>query len=211
MTMKISVVNQKGGGGRSTIARALASAFTKGGLDTLLADMDTQQQTSFDWSCRRESQKDVKQVNAAAFRTQSSADKAGENSDLIIYDGKPHADELSVSLALKSDMVVIATGAGLDDLNPSLRFADLLVKKGVAHKRIIFIVNRATSPSEGKAGIDTVEAWGFSVVPVAIPAKATYVKALDLGRCITEVSVASLREQAREAVQELINKFGELN
>ena len=210
MALKISVINQKGGGGRSTIARALTAAFTKGGWDTLLADMDTQQQTSFEWAGRRESQKDVKQIEAASFRTQASADKAGESRDLIVYDGKPHADELSVSLALQSDMVVIATGAGLDDLNPSLRFAELLTKKGISRNRIIFIINRATSPTEGAAGIDTVEAWGFKVVSIAIAAKATYVKALDSGRCITEVSIQTLREQAREAIQELINAFTEI-
>lgn len=210
MPYKISVVNQKGGGGRSTIARALTAAYTKGGWDTLLADLDSQQQTSFQWATRRASQTDVKQVTAIAVNTKAAADKASADADLVIYDGKPHADELSFSLALQSDMIVIATGAALDDLNPSLRFADTLIKKGVQKDRIIFIINRATSPTEGEAGIETVEAWGYRVVSTPIAAKATYVKALDAGRCITEVNVKSLREQARKAIDELTTAFGGL-
>ena len=210
MPYKISVINQKGGGGRSTIARALTAAYTKGGWDTLLADLDSQQQTSFQWAARRASQTDVKQVTAIAVNTKAAADKASADADLVIYDGKPYADELSFSLAQQSDMIVIATKASLDDLTPSLRFADTLVKKGVQKDRIIFIINQTNSPTEGQAGIDTVEAWGYRVVSTPIAAKATYVNALDAGRCITEVNVQSLREKARKAIGELATAFGGL-
>jgi cellulose biosynthesis protein BcsQ len=42
----IACLSQKGGGGKSTLARCLATELTKQKLNTLLVDLDIQQKTS---------------------------------------------------------------------------------------------------------------------------------------------------------------------
>ena len=42
----IACLSQKGGGGKSTLARALATELTKQKFNTLLIDLDIQQKTS---------------------------------------------------------------------------------------------------------------------------------------------------------------------
>jgi cellulose biosynthesis protein BcsQ len=42
----IAILSQKGGGGKSTFARALAVELTKQKFNTLLIDLDLQQKTS---------------------------------------------------------------------------------------------------------------------------------------------------------------------
>ncbi len=49
MTMIIAFVSQKGGVGKSTLARAVAREAAYGGLKVKIADLDTQQGTSVDW------------------------------------------------------------------------------------------------------------------------------------------------------------------
>jgi chromosome partitioning protein len=49
MSTIIAFVSQKGGVGKSTMARALAREATAGGLKSKIADLDTQQGTSVDW------------------------------------------------------------------------------------------------------------------------------------------------------------------
>ena len=49
MTTIIAFVSQKGGVGKSTLARALAREAAYGGLQVKIADLDTQQGTSVDW------------------------------------------------------------------------------------------------------------------------------------------------------------------
>jgi chromosome partitioning protein len=44
----IAILSQKGGGGKSTLARCLAVELTKQKLNTLLVDLDIQQRTSFE-------------------------------------------------------------------------------------------------------------------------------------------------------------------
>jgi chromosome partitioning protein len=43
----ISFLSQKGGVGKSTLARLFAAELTKHGLSTILADFDLAQQTSY--------------------------------------------------------------------------------------------------------------------------------------------------------------------
>ena len=49
MPAVVAFVSQKGGVGKSTLARALAREGAKAGLRVKLADLDTQQGTSVDW------------------------------------------------------------------------------------------------------------------------------------------------------------------
>jgi chromosome partitioning protein len=46
MSKIIAILSQKGGGGKSTLARALAVELTKQKHNTLLVDLDIQQKTS---------------------------------------------------------------------------------------------------------------------------------------------------------------------
>jgi len=47
MTTIIALISQKGGVKKSTLARAIASEATQQSINTLLADLDPQQKTSY--------------------------------------------------------------------------------------------------------------------------------------------------------------------
>ncbi|WP_310707558.1 nucleotide-binding protein, partial [Burkholderia multivorans] len=49
MAAIVAFVSQKGGVGKSTLARALAREAAAGGLRVKVADLDTQQGTAVDW------------------------------------------------------------------------------------------------------------------------------------------------------------------
>jgi chromosome partitioning protein len=49
----LGFISQKGGVGKSTLARAAAVALSRDGYRVRLADLDPQQQTSIDWYKRR--------------------------------------------------------------------------------------------------------------------------------------------------------------
>ncbi len=50
MAYILGMVSQKGGVGKSTLARMMAREFVEGGLATKIADLDTQQQTCTNWA-----------------------------------------------------------------------------------------------------------------------------------------------------------------
>ena len=52
--MIISLISQKGGVGKSAVARLLAVEFTKAGWNVKIADLDPAQGTSAKWKARRD-------------------------------------------------------------------------------------------------------------------------------------------------------------
>ena len=53
MAIKVAVVSQKGGVGKSSIARLIGREFADNGWLVNIADMDVQQATSYHWFKRR--------------------------------------------------------------------------------------------------------------------------------------------------------------
>ena len=53
MAIILGIVSQKGGVGKSTIARLIAREFAQNDWSVKIADMDIQQGTSFQWYKRR--------------------------------------------------------------------------------------------------------------------------------------------------------------
>jgi len=90
MSTIIAFVSQKGGVGKSTLARALAREAAVGGLKTKIADLDTQQGTSVDWHRIRLGACIEPVVAVEAFATADQALKAAAEYDLLIIEGSPH-------------------------------------------------------------------------------------------------------------------------
>ena len=53
MALRIGVVSQKGGVGKSTLSRMIACEYARSGWNVKIADMDASQGTSFNWQRRR--------------------------------------------------------------------------------------------------------------------------------------------------------------
>src|SRR5437763_1165628 len=90
MSTIIAFVSQKGGVGKSTLARALAREAAAGGFQTKIADLDTQQATSVDWHRIRLGAGIEPVVAVEAFATANQALKAAGKYDLLIRRTRPH-------------------------------------------------------------------------------------------------------------------------
>lgn len=118
--MIISFISQKGGVGRSTLARATAVELARSGKNTHLVDLDSRQQTSAKWAERRDTAGIHPAIETGVYRRHDVALKAASNYQCLIVDTRPFVDISSLDIARQSNLVVIATGTSLDDLEPSL-------------------------------------------------------------------------------------------
>lgn len=206
--MIISCIGQKGGGAKSTIARTLAAGFTEAGWKTHLADIDEKQQTSLKW-CKRREDAGLPVIDCGLYRRVDTAVKLKDQYHLLIIDGRPAAETTSLDVAMESDLVLVSTGTTIDDLEPSLELVRELVKKGISQDKIVFIVAKSPSDSEGIKAQETIKAWGFCVLNSVIPFKTSYGNALDQGRSLSETPFKSLNTIAKnmtEEVHDFINK-----
>ena len=211
MTYIVGMVSQKGGVGKSTLARMMAREFIQGGLRTKIADLDTQQQTCTHWAGRRAENVLQPEIQVQSFATVKTALSDAPRFDALILDGKPNASDQTAEIAMASDLVVIPTGQTVDDLHPGVVLAHALRKKGVSPNKIAFAMFKTTgSERENIAAREYVRDAGYLVLDGEVPVSTAYGSASDIGKAITETSFRSLNDRAAKLAQSVIDRIVEV-
>jgi len=206
--MIISFLNQKGGTGKSTLARAVAVEFARNGWGVHVADMDTLQKTSFNWAGRREEAGVTPEIEVALYREPKAALKAAETSDLLIIDGKAFADTHVLEFAKVSDLIVLPVGISADDLQPTLNLATELVNKGIPRSLMFFVVCKVTKNGEREAmnTCKSINNWSFDVAQGWIPMQTAYSQAMDTGCALIETKYKKLNATTDKIIKQIADK-----
>lgn len=211
MTYIIGMVSQKGGVGKSTLARMMAREFVAGGMSAKIADLDTQQQTCTHWAGRRAEGSITPELQVQSFATVKTALEESGRFDALILDGKPNASEQTVEIAMAADLVLIPTGQTVDDLHPGVVLAHSLRKKGIKPEKIVFAMFKTTgSERENAAARQYLVDAGYAVLDGDVPVSTAYGSASDVGKAITETSFRTLNGRAAALAQSIIDKMAEL-
>ncbi|PIZ30984.1 MAG: cobyrinic acid a,c-diamide synthase, partial [Alphaproteobacteria bacterium CG_4_10_14_0_8_um_filter_53_9] len=101
----ITIAQQKGGVGKSTLASHLAVAFSKMGYSTMLFDTDPQGTTTH-WHAQRK-KSDIGLMATSGWRLTRDLAMAKESNDIIIIDTPPHA-EMDIKVSTRAaDLVLV--------------------------------------------------------------------------------------------------------
>lgn len=208
MALLLGIVSQKGGVGKSTLARLVAREYANAGWTVKIADLDVAQGTSFNWQARRLQASLEPVIPVERFGSVDQALKAAAPYDLVIIDGPPHSTAGTLKIAETSDMTTLPTGLALDDLEPSVLLAHELVKKGVGRQKIVFALCRVgESEIEIAEARSYIEQAGYAVLKGEIPEKTAYRRASDEGRTLTETRFPSLNERSDILAQSIIDQL----
>ncbi len=196
----ISFLNQKGGVGKSTLARAIVCEAAKSNLSIKLADMDTQQATCLDWHRQRldngyDPVASVECFNKAADILKSVKD----DYDLLVIDGAPRASVGTLEIAKISDTVVLPTCSSRDDLIPTVKLANELVKEGIDRDKIVFALTRVASKNKNEI-VDAVEFLsqsGFTLMEGMLTEYTAYRSAMAIGLGASETTHKAPKEKVK--------------
>lgn len=206
MTYIIGIVSQKGGVGKSTLARLLAREVAAGGASVKIADLDIQQGTSFKWASRRAANGVTPEVRVETFANVKTALAEADAFDVYVLDGAPHASKDTREVAQAADLIVIPTGQSLDDLEPSVLLAHDLVRDGIHRDRIAFALCKV---SDSAREVDGARAYlaeaRYQVLDGEIPFRTGFSIALDQGRAVTETTFRTLAKRADRLAQAIID------
>lgn len=186
----IACLSQKGGVGKSTLARLIAVSFARSNWRVKIADFNIKQKTCVNWVTVRMKAGHKPDIAAEPFSSAQVALKQRELYDLMVFDTRPDSDTESLAIAKISDLVLLPTGVTVDDLEPQIGLARELTLKGVPAARLRFVI---TNPPDSARIIEQarelLEGRGFKSITTSLPFRISYQQALDSGLALNEVAV----------------------
>lgn len=208
----IGCASQKGGVGKSSIARAIAAAFALNDWSVLIADLDTKQGTATAWQQRRLRAEIRPDVPVQMFGNVATALRKASSADLLIIDGAPHASAETVEIAKASDLLLLPTGLALDDLEPAVTLANTLADlHGIPVARMAFtLCKTGSSQAELQEARNYLGKTRFLTLDGAIPQKPAFSRAMDGGLSVIETPYKAPREQAMQVIEAAITRFEQL-
>ncbi len=203
----VSFVSQKGGVGKSTLARLMAVGAAHRGRRTLLADFDLEQLTCVEWNALRLKNAVEPDIDARAFKSLKKLRKSEDAADFIVVDTRGLADALTVEVAEDSDVVFLPTGASSDDLRPTLALARKLAKHGAEGRLVLVLSKVGRSETQLAKAIETIAQSGFEMLDEHWPQRDGFQADLDAGRAGREARNPFLRETAERMEEALFRRL----
>jgi chromosome partitioning protein len=180
----VTILNQKGGAGKTTLSLHLAVAAEAAKLSTVLIDLDPQV-SSANWNDRRQNGTPVV-VSLQHARLQNGLQAAKDGgADLVVIDTAPHAEAAAVAAMRAADLVLVPTRPGILDLDAVGTTAELLkLVKTPAY--VVLNVMPVGATQLLKDATAAVGVHGLIVAPVVLHQRADYAHSLIAGQTATE-------------------------
>lgn len=190
----ISIISQKGGTGKTTLALNLAVAAELDGRSTVVIDLDPQASAK-GWHDNRESETPVV-ISAQAARLPEILDTSKKHgAEFIVIDTAPHSESASLAAARISDLVLIPCRPGILDLRAIAASADICsLAKAKAAVVLNAVPPRGNLPNEAE---EAIKNYGLSTSPVQIGQRMTFIHSLTAGQTVLEF------EKSGKAVEEI--------
>ena len=212
MAYVIGFVSQKGGVGKSTLARLVAREYAANGWNVKIADLDPGQGTSFKWHNRRLQAKLEPDIAVERFRTVEKALPFAQHYNLFIFDGPAHSNAGTLAIAQASNLVVLPTGLSVDDMEPAVLLAHELVGQGIPKDRIVFAFCRVgESDTELAESFSYISQAGYAVLPATLPERTAYRRVTDEGKALSECAFPTLKKKADDVAQSIMDRLSALD
>jgi chromosome partitioning protein len=182
MAFVISLLNQKGGAGKTTNSLNLARAFQKMGMEVALVDSDPQG-SARDW--KEVDENNPVPVFAIDRPTIHKDIKSLSNMDIVIIDGAPSLEQMSASAIKASDLVIIPVQPSPLDIWATSDLVDM-VKQRIEltdeKLKATFLVSRViANTSLGKEVSSVLAGYELPVLDTVIFQYIDYTKSIAKG------------------------------
>ncbi len=212
----ISVIQQKGGAGKTTVAVHLAhdlkALMPK--LRITIADADPQQ-SALNW-INRGLRRGIKGVNAIAVASDGSGKALRREiidiqSDIVIIDLPPAIEAVSLRAALYADLMLVPVGASVLDLEAAKAAIDVC-EEAIAEnnlKRFLIVPTRVQPhTAAGKELREVLMKWG-PVSQGTIGLRVSFADAATLGEGITTFAPnTAAHQEIRKLAKETMKLLG---
>ena len=206
--MVISLLNQKGGVGKTTLALHLAAALAENGLRVQLLDADPQG-SALDWSAMRGSEAAFSIVGLPRPILHREAPRLTQIYDHLIIDGPPRVYEVARSAILASDVVLIPVQPSPYDVWAAKEIVELLREASSFKENLksAFVINRKiVNTAIGRDVSEALSGYNLPVLQSQICQRVAFAESAALGQTVLESDPQSLAAQEiRALAAEIVN------
>ena len=203
--MVISLINQKGGVGKTTIAINLASALSSRNLKVLVIDADPQGSV-LQWQATGANREfDVVQLAMPELSAQIGNHRRAF--DHVVIDSPPALSHVSREIAAASDLAIIPIAPSSLDIWSSRETIELVTGVGRKRQRLaarLLVYRKIPGTRLAAEARDALNSYGVDIFKTEISQRIAYVEAIVSGVSVLKYSPNSVA--ARE-INDLCNEI----
>ena len=205
--MITSILNQKGGVGKTTLAVHIATALSLAGARVLLVDADPQG-SSLDWSASRTGEHRFPVIGLPKPSIHKELPGVAQDYAHIIIDGPPRVYDVARSAIMVSDIVLIPVQPSPYDVWAAKEIVDLLNEVAIFNEGLksVFAINRKiVNTAIGRDVIEALSEYRLPVLKSQICQRVGFAESAAQGQTVLEIDPGSLASQEINAlVKELL-------
>jgi chromosome partitioning protein len=194
----VTVAQQKGGSGKTTVAVNLGVEFRRRGLKVALLDTDPQGSLGRWFFSRRERLGDagLEFSTASAWGVGYECEKLRRAADIIIVDTPPKVDADLRPALREADLVIVPVAASMVDLWATDGVFDLILRE---KRRAVIVLNRVKAGTRLGDQVAAGAAMVGGVAETTLGQRVAYAETLGLGLGAAEAKGAAAAEVSRLA------------
>jgi len=200
--MIISLLNQKGGVGKTTLAVHLAMALSQRGKRVLMVDADPQG-SALDWAASREGETAFPVIGLPKATLHKELPKLATDYDFLVIDGAPRVYDVARSAIMASDIVLIPVQPSPYDVWAAKEIVDLItdVRPFKENLKAVFVINRKiVNTAIGRDVIEALSEYELPVMKSQVCQRVSFAESAGRGQTVLETEIGSLASQEIEAV-----------
>lgn len=204
--MKIGLLNQKGGVGKTTLAVHIADALARKENDVLLVDADPQG-SALDWAAAREGEPLFPVAGLPKPSIHKELPALAKGYDFVVIDGPPRVYDVARSAIMASDLVLIPVQPSPYDVWAAKDIVDLIHEAAVYRPKLksAFVINRKiVNTALGRDVSDALSEYPIPVLETAICQRVALTESAAQGQTVFETAPGS------SAAEEIINLTKEI-
>lgn len=186
----ITIAQQKGGSGKTTMAVSLAAELLRRGMRVAVLDTDPQGSLGRWFMTRREAGRDddgrLEFSTASAWGVSYECEKLARSADIVIVDTPPKADSDLRPALRASDLVLVPVSASHVDLWATEGVLDLARREG---RPCLIVLNRTRAGTRlAKDVAQAAGQMGADLAAAALANRVAYAETLGKGRAVVEAA-----------------------
>lgn len=205
MSIIISVLNQKGGAGKTTIATNIAAALNKSGGRVLLVDSDPQG-SARDWKAANENNP-LPVIGLDRPSLTKDLLLFAKDYDVIVIDGAPQIKELAAAAICVADVILIPVQPSPYDIWATSELVELIKTRQTicnGKPQSAFIVSRAIQNTKlSKDVFEALDKYSMKVFTACTTQRVIYANSAAEGLSVIDTPDEKAKNEINSIVEEL--------